>query len=64
VSGTTATGEVYCIAHHLRGDAAETTDLAVYIRYLDRYRQDPGGRWLIESRQGVFLWTEERPVMA
>lgn len=64
VSGTTATGEVYCIAHHLQDGLGGTAELAVYIRYLDRYRRDPGGGWLIESRQGIFLWTEQRPVLA
>jgi hypothetical protein len=64
VSGTTATGEVYCIAHHRQDGPEGMADLAVYIRYLDRYRRDPGGRWLIESRQGIFLWTEQRPVLA
>jgi hypothetical protein len=55
VQGDVATGEVYCVAHHvLRGDP--DTDDVMYIRYVDEYRRaggtgDRAGReWKIAER--------------
>ncbi|MCX4094667.1 nuclear transport factor 2 family protein [Nocardia sp. alder85J] len=61
ITGTTAEGEVYCIAHHLVDGPDGTSDLALYLRYLDHYRRDAAGGWLIESRQGIVQWSERRP---
>ena len=35
-TGDSATGEVYCVAHHL--DRGKGTDFVMYIRYRDLYR--------------------------
>jgi ketosteroid isomerase-like protein len=60
VDGDTASGEVYCIAHHLTTDADGATDFVMLIRYLDSYRRDPGGAWRIAEREVRPDWTESR----
>jgi hypothetical protein len=60
VDGDTASGEVYCIAHHLTNDADGATDFVMLIRYLDSYRRDPGGAWRIAEREVRPDWTESR----
>jgi SnoaL-like protein len=56
-----ATGEVYCLAHHLaplpRGGASEYT---MFIRYADRYRLGADRAWSIEERHVLVDWTETR----
>jgi hypothetical protein len=53
-----ASGEVYCVAHHLDAEKLNT-DYVLHIRYDDRYRA-VGGRWGIMHRQVQTLWTETR----
>jgi hypothetical protein len=55
-----ATGEVYCIAHHLTHDADGTTNFVMYIRYEDTYRTDAGGTWKFAQRRLRVDWTEAR----
>jgi hypothetical protein len=55
-------GSVYCAARHLTRDPAGSADLAMFIRYLDRYAQAADGRWLIASRRVVIDWTERHEV--
>lgn len=55
-------GWVYCAARHLTRGAGGSTDLAMFIRYLDQYAQADDGRWLIASRRVVIDWTELREV--
>jgi len=59
VTGDEATGEVYCLAHHL---SAEHTDHVMLIRYGDRYRKVEG-RWLIVDRRVQVDWRETRPTV-
>lgn len=72
VTGDTATGEVYCVAHHVApanesgpgpgpGSAAPGTDRVMYIRYHDEYARRDGG-WRIVERRVLVDWTETRPV--
>ena len=60
VEGDTASGEVYCMAHHLTNDVHGATDFIMLIRYLDSYRREPGGAWRIAERQVRPDWTESR----
>jgi hypothetical protein len=61
VGADTATGEVYCLAHHLTADGHGGTDYVMFIRYQDDYvRADPGERWLIADRRLLVDWTEVR----
>ena len=57
-NGDTASGEVYCLAHHLSTDTDGATDFVMLIRYLDRYRREPAGPWLIEDRLLRVDWSE------
>jgi ketosteroid isomerase-like protein len=58
-----ATGEVYCIAHHLTlDDDGSGTDYVMFIRYEDTYRTDPSGAWKFAHRRLRVDWTESRAV--
>lgn len=61
VDGDIATGEVYCMAHHiyLRGD--EYRDNTMAVRYLDNYEREPAG-WVFTRREPVVVFSEDRPV--
>jgi hypothetical protein len=53
-----ASGEIYCIASHLKVDV----NTVMYIRYEDDYQQNSIGQWLIRSRIVVVEWTETHPI--
>ena len=55
-----ATGEVYCIAHHLTPDVHGGTNYVMYIRYEDTYRPDVDGVWKFAERRLRVDWTETR----
>jgi hypothetical protein len=56
-----ATGEVYCIAHHLTVAAESAQNKVMYIRYGDEYGVDATGAWRIAHRRVQVDWTEMRP---
>jgi ketosteroid isomerase-like protein len=59
LDGDHATGESYCIAHHLTVDGRKRTMMLASIRYLDRFvKQD--GAWLFAERKLMVDWTETR----
>jgi hypothetical protein len=55
-----ATGEVYCLAHHLTPDRNGGTSYVMHMRYLDTYRRDGGGSWKFADRTAYVDWTETR----
>jgi hypothetical protein len=57
-----ATGEVYCIAHHLTPGQHGGTDYVMFIRYEDTYRTDTDGAWKFAHRRLRVDWTETRTV--
>lgn len=57
VRGDSATGDVYCMAHHLTG----AEDVVLHIRYEDTYVRTGGG-WRIATRHLRHLWTASLPV--
>ena len=65
IDGDTATGETYCLAHHVRtigeGAQAHLSDYVMAIRYLDVYAHSDEG-WRIAQRHLQLEFTEERPV--
>lgn len=65
LDGDAATGETYCLAHHVRtigeGDDAHPSDHLMAIRYLDTYERTVEG-WRISQRHLQLEFTEERPV--
>ena len=61
IEGEDATGEVYCIAHHVHGEPGSRRDHVMMIRYHDRYLRTGDG-WRIVERELHVDWTEERTV--
>jgi ketosteroid isomerase-like protein len=61
LDGDVATGESYCLAHHLSvGEDGQRTMMIASIRYLDQFaKQD--GHWLFAERRLMVNWTETRP---
>jgi SnoaL-like domain len=58
-----ATGEAYCVAHHLTPtDGGRHDDLVMGIRYLDRYQRDDGGAWRFARREVRKQWTRHEAV--
>jgi ketosteroid isomerase-like protein len=64
LDGDRATGESYCLAHHLSvGPDGQRTMMIASIRYLDDFvKQD--GEWLFAVRRLMVNWTETRPSAA
>ena len=61
LDGDRATGESYCLAHHLTEAADGTRRLMVAsIRYLDAFVKRDGA-WLFAERQLMVNWTDTRP---
>ena len=61
LDGDRATGESYCIAHHLYEADGQRTLMKAYIRYLDQFARQPDGSWLFAERTLMVDWTETRP---
>ena len=59
LSGAVATGESYCIAHHVQAEKARSLMVAS-IRYLDKFLKE-NGRWLFSERRLMVDWIETRP---
>jgi ketosteroid isomerase-like protein len=60
INGDEASGEVYCIAHHLTPDRHGGTNFVMYMRYQDTYRRDETGTWKIAIRHATQDWTDVR----
>ena len=54
-----ATGEAYCIAHHLTIDGQERHLMVAYLRYLDTFAKIDGA-WLFAERLLYVDWLEQR----
>src|ERR1039457_2426919 len=61
LDGDRATGESYCIAHHLYEVDGQRTLMKAYIRYLDQFARQSDGSWLFAERRLMVDWTETRP---
>src|SRR6478736_4538566 len=60
LDGDRATGESYCIAHHLSEKDGQRMMMLASIRYLDRFVKRDGA-WLFAERKLMVDWTETRP---
>jgi ketosteroid isomerase-like protein len=60
LGGDRATGESYCIAHHLYEADGQRTLMVAHIRYIDEFVKQ-NGRWLFAERKLMVDWTETRP---
>jgi hypothetical protein len=54
-----ATGEAYCIAHHLTVDGEKRRVMVAHLRYLDTFVKMDGA-WLFAERRLYVDWLEER----
>lgn len=61
LEGDRATGESYCIAHHLSDVDGQRTLMIASIRYIDEFAKQADGRWLFAQRRLMVDWTETRP---
>ncbi len=59
LDGDRATGESYCIAHHLTVDGEKRTLMLASIRYLDEFVKQEGV-WLFAERRLMVDWTDTR----
>jgi ketosteroid isomerase-like protein len=64
LDGDRATGESYCIAHHLYEAHGQRTLMVAFIRYLDKFARQSDGSWLFAERKLMVEWTETRPSSA
>ena len=61
LDGNRATGESYCLAHHVSvGEDGRRTMMIASIRYLDDLVKREG-EWLFAERRLMVNWTETRP---
>jgi ketosteroid isomerase-like protein len=62
ISGDSATGQTYCLAHHVRDvEGQGAMDYVMAIRYLDEYSRTGEG-WKIAVRELQVEFTEDRQV--
>ena len=59
LEGDRATGESYCIAHHLYTEEGTRTLMVAWLRYLDVFVKVDGA-WLFAERELYVDWTETR----
>jgi ketosteroid isomerase-like protein len=59
LNGDRATGEAYCIAHHLTVEKEKRRLMVAYLRYLDTFVKIDG-MWLFAERLLYVDWLEER----
>ena len=59
LTGDRATGEVYCLAHHVTLDGGKRRLMLASLRYLDTYVKIDGA-WLFAERRLYVDWLEER----
>jgi hypothetical protein len=60
LDGDRATGESYCIAHHLFTEDGERKLMVAWLRYRDTFAK-VDGTWLFAERNPYVDWTETRP---
>ena len=60
LDGNRATGESYCIAHHLSPAGEERTVMLAYLRYEDGFAK-VNGAWFFTERNLYVDWIETRP---
>ncbi len=59
LSGDRATGEAYCLAHHIMADGGTLRLMIASLRYLDTFAKIDG-EWLFAERLLYVDWLEER----
>jgi hypothetical protein len=59
LNGGAATGESYCLAHHVKAQDGRRTLMIASIRYLDTFAKH-SGRWLFSERRLMVDWIDTR----
>jgi hypothetical protein len=59
LTGDRATGEAYCLAHHLTVEGVKRRLMVAYLRYSDTFVKSDGA-WLFAERLLYLDWMEER----
>jgi SnoaL-like domain len=62
LTGDRATGEAYCLAHHVTVDAGKRRLMLATLRYLDTFVKT-NGDWLFAERLLYVDWLEERALL-
>jgi hypothetical protein len=62
LTGDRATGETYCLAHHVTVDAGGRRLMLASLRYLDAFVKTDGA-WLFAERRLYVDWLEERTLL-
>jgi ketosteroid isomerase-like protein len=61
LDGDRATGETYCIAHHVSASEGKRTLFIASLRYYDVFTK-VDGKWLFAERKLMVDWTDTRPI--
>ena len=61
LDGDRATGETYCIAHHVSAFEGKRTLFIASLRYYDVFAKVEG-KWLFAERKIIVDWTDTRPI--
>jgi SnoaL-like domain len=61
LAGDRASGESYCLAHHVQVANGERSLMVASIRYLDSFAKR-NGKWLFSERKLMVDWIETRPL--
>jgi hypothetical protein len=61
LDGERATGETYCIAHHVSASERKRTLFIASLRYYDVFAKVEGN-WLFAERKILVDWTDTRPM--
>ena len=61
ITSDRATGEAYCLAHHVTVNGAKRSLMIASLRYLDTFVKMDGA-WLFAERLLYVDWLEERPL--
>ena len=56
-----ATGEAYCLAHHVTVEGGKRRLMIASLRYLDAFVKTEGA-WLFSERRLYVDWIDERPL--
>jgi hypothetical protein len=59
LTGDRATGEAYCLAHHVTLDGGKRRIMIASLRYYDTFLKTDGA-WLFAERQLYVDWVDER----
>ena len=63
LEGHRATGENYCLAHHIWADNGQRTLMVMGIRYYNTIVRQ-GGDWRFSERKLIIDWVDRKPLVA